>query len=251
MPHGNGRDKLAVVTGSSGGIGSATAKLLLDRGWFVMGLSRKPGPLKHDAFRFGSIDLGHASELLELEKDLPVILASPEFKRVGLVNNAAALGPLGYLDKASLGDIAKVLMVNTLAPTLLMNLVMRSVAQSTPIRIVNVSTGAATGAYPGIGAYSISKAALRMAGMSLASEWDAPESKSRPADAAILSYEPGLVDTDMQRVSRERPVDEFPWDMFRGFAREKLLVPPERPAAEIVEFLESNKQPHFAERRLK
>ena len=248
---GSGQKKLALVTGASSGIGLAVVRMLVAREWYVLGFARRKSPFENAAYKHVTVDLGHGGAMYELEKDLPFTLMSEQFARVGLVNNAAALGPLGHLKNVAARDLATVLHVNVVAPFQLMNLVVQAAPSSASIRIVNVSTGAATGAYPGIAAYSISKAALRMASMSFAAEWDAPESKSRPGDAAILSYEPGLVDTDMQRESRERSLDDFPWDMFRGFKRENLLVPPERPAAEIVEFLESKKQPHFAERRLR
>jgi hypothetical protein len=88
--------------------------------------------------------------------------------------------------------------------------------------------------------------------MSLASELDSAKTQEARRDAAILSYEPGVVETDMQRYARSRSPEEFPWvSMFQDFAARGLLVPAERPAAEIVAFLESDGQAAFAERRLR
>ncbi|MGH9885905.1 MAG: hypothetical protein ACREBE_10275, partial [bacterium] len=68
---------------------------------------------------------------------------------------------------------------------------------------------------------------------------------------ALLSYEPGLVDTAMQTHARSRPRSEMPWvGLFERFASEGRLVPAELPAKEIVRFLESDNQPTFSERRL-
>jgi hypothetical protein len=39
--------------------------------------------------------------------------------------------------------------------------------------------------------------------------------------------------------------------MFHDFAARGVAVPPERPAREIVAFLESDSEPPFAERRLR
>jgi NAD(P)-dependent dehydrogenase (short-subunit alcohol dehydrogenase family) len=39
-------DRLAIVSGTSSGIGLATARLLLDEGWIVHGLSRRDAPVK-------------------------------------------------------------------------------------------------------------------------------------------------------------------------------------------------------------
>jgi NAD(P)-dependent dehydrogenase (short-subunit alcohol dehydrogenase family) len=142
--------------------------------------------------------------------------------------------------------------VNVVAPMWLMGCVVRHAPVDAALRIVNVSSGAAVRAFPGLAAYSASKAALRMAGMVLAAELDSPLRTTRaPADTAILSYEPGIVDTEMQRSARTRPLDEYPWgQLFRDFAADGRLVSPEAPAADIVSFLESDAQPRFAERRL-
>jgi hypothetical protein len=67
---------------------------------------------------------------------------------------------------------------------------------------------------------------------------------------AILSYEPGVVDTEMQLTTRSKSQEEFPWvETFRSFAAQGTLVAPEIPAAEIAEFLEAEGRTRFIERR--
>jgi benzil reductase ((S)-benzoin forming) len=91
-----------------------------------------------------------------------------------------------------------------------------------------------------------------MAGMVIAQELDSEERLRPPLDVAILSYEPGTVDTDMQRQARSLSNAEFPWvGLFRQFAERGMLVSPDAPAAEIVEFLEADAEPRFSERRLR
>jgi NAD(P)-dependent dehydrogenase (short-subunit alcohol dehydrogenase family) len=48
---------LAVVTGSSSGIGLAIARSLVDQGWRVLGLDREPATLHHERFRGLAVDL--------------------------------------------------------------------------------------------------------------------------------------------------------------------------------------------------
>jgi benzil reductase ((S)-benzoin forming) len=115
-----------------------------------------------------------------------------------------------------------------------------------------VSSGAAVQAFPGLSDYCASKAALRMAGMVGAAELDSPlrTAPARP-DTAILSYEPGTVDTAMQEEARSRSLDEYPWGrLFRTFHSSGALVPPAAPAREIVDFLERDGHARFTERRL-
>jgi len=246
-------ERTAIVTGTSAGLGEAVARQLLEHGWSVIGIARRPAPFDHERYRHVAYDLaGVVDDPAALESRLTLPDART-MSRMGLVNNAAVpegLMPLGRLDPRQL---ARIYAVNLIAPLWLMGYALRTAADDTPLRIVNVSSGAATTGFAGLAAYGSSKAALRLAGMSLAREWDTPSPTARPRhDAAILSYEPGVVDTDMQRYARSRPADEFPWaQMFHDFAARGVAVPPERPAREIVAFLESDSEPPFAERRLR
>jgi NAD(P)-dependent dehydrogenase (short-subunit alcohol dehydrogenase family) len=246
--------RIAIVTGTSTGIGEAVARQLLERGWDVIGIARRPSPVSHAAYRHVVFDLASVAEHpAPLEAALSAHLGASVVERVGLVNNAAV--PEGLMPLANLEPpkLARVYAVNVVAPLWLMGFVVRTLPADTTLRIVNVSSGAATTGFPGLAAYGSSKAALRLAGMSLAREWDTASPTAAPrANAAILSYEPGVVETDMQRYARSRPREEFPWvQMFLDFAARGVGVPPARPARDIVAFLEADGQPPFAERRLR
>jgi NAD(P)-dependent dehydrogenase (short-subunit alcohol dehydrogenase family) len=65
-----------------------------------------------------------------------------------------------------------------------------------------------------------------------------------------LSYAPGVVDTEMQAATRSRSREEFPWvETFQRFHAEGMLAPPELPAADIMEFLDSERAERFTEAR--
>ena len=246
--------RVAIVTGTSAGLGEAVAHQLLERGWRVLGLARRPSPIAHERYRHIACDLATvATDPAPLESQLREYLHNVSAHRFGLVNNAAApegLMPIAKLDPRA---VARVYAVNVVAPMWLMGYAVRVAPSSAALRVVNVSSGAATTAFAGLATYGGSKAALRMGGMSLAREWDAPTSLApAPHDAAILSYEPGVVETDMQRYARSRSPEEFPWvGMFLDFAERGVGVTPDRPARDIARFLESDHQPAFAEQRLR
>ncbi len=244
--------KLALVTGTSSGIGLAVARLLLERGWAVAGIARRPAPIEHARYRHLALDLADAAlGTATIERELGPLVADGGWQRIGVVNNAASADLLVSLEHIDPAALLRLYAVNTAVPIWLMGFVVRRSPRQAAVRIVNVSSGAAVRAFPGLGAYSSSKAALRMAGMALAAELAAPGRRSPPpADAAILSYEPGVVDTPMQELARSQDPQTFPsLPMFRDFAASGVLVPPEAPAAEIAAFLDAGPQPGFAERR--
>lgn len=178
-------------------------------------------------------------------------LASRAWRRVGLVNNAAVGGSLGPIERIVPDELQRMAAANLVAPMHLMGLFVARTPRDAALRIVNISSGAAVRAFPGLGAYGATKAALRMAGMVLAAELDSPlRNTPAPADAAIVSYEPGVVDTPMQTGARTTSPQDCPWvTLFHDFAARGMLVPPEQPAAEIVALLESGERPRFGEMR--
>jgi benzil reductase ((S)-benzoin forming) len=235
-------DRFALVTGTSSGIGAAVARDLLERGWHVVGIARRTPAVQSERYRHLALDLAEvAAAASSIERELGARLAERPWQRIALVNNAAnAL--LGRVEKLDAQEMLRSFALNAVMPLWLMGFVVRRRQRDAPIRIVNISSGAAVRAVPGLAAYCASKAALRMAGMAFATEIG--------ADVSVLSYEPGVVDTDMQREARSKSPAESPAaDTFKRYAAEGALVAPEIPAADIVEFLESPAARGFAERR--
>lgn len=246
------RSSLALVTGTSSGIGASLARQLLARGWRVIGLSRTPGTIQSPAYRHIAIDLADTDHLVAaLDDRIGALLADESVSRLALVNNAADVALLGQVASIDPTAMIRAYAINTVSPILLMGWMLRMTAASVPLRIVNVSSGAAVEPVPGMGGYSATKAALRIAGMVLAAELDLQAGATgTPRDVSIWSYEPGIVDTPMQAAVRGSAPERLPIvEVFRQLADNKQLTDPEVPAAEIVRFIESDGHPRFSEQR--
>lgn len=245
-------DRLALVTGTSTGIGASIARQLLQCGWEVAGIARRSPAIEDDRYRHLAVDLQDApAAVTAIEAAFGALLGESRWRRIGLVNNAASVVATGPVPRLDAAELVRVYSVNVAMPLWLMGFVARHGPRGAAIRIVNLSSGAAVRAAPGLAAYCSSKAALRMAGMVFGAELDSPlRPADTPADLSILSYSPGVVDTEMQLASRSMPVEAFPWGgMFRDFAAQGLLVAPDLPAAEVVAYLESDGGERFAERK--
>jgi len=246
-------ERIAIVTGTSSGIGLAVAKLLLEHGWNVLGVARHDPGLDHGSYTHLTLDLSDVRAVASaFEREAAPLVSAGGTRRVGLVNNAAVVGRLGTVDGTDPGEALGVYAVNVVAPIWLMGFVARHTPPDGALRILNVSSGAAERAIPGIGEYGGSKAALRLATFAAAADFGSePLRRRMTSDVAVLSYSPGTVDTPMQVQARSASADTFPAaPMFKGFHENGQLVPAEAPAEEIVEFLESDDPPRVAERRL-
>jgi benzil reductase ((S)-benzoin forming) len=235
-------DSLALVTGTSTGIGAAVARELLQRGWLVAGVARRTPRLDTPDYRHLSLDLADvATASAAIEREFGVVLAERAWQRIGLVNNAG-VAPAGRARTLDAAELLRAYAVNVVMPLWLIGFVLRHRPPAALLRVVNLSSGAAERPIPGLASYCSGKAALRMAGMVVAAEDD--------PDVAVLSYGPGTVDTDMQLAARSASLEEFPSaPMFRRFHAEGRLAAPELPAADIVKFLEADSTERFAEMR--
>jgi benzil reductase ((S)-benzoin forming) len=245
-------DRLAIVTGTTAGIGLAVATDLLARRWRVVGFARRSSTIAHPRYEHVLVDLAKPAEAAAtIGRAVGDRLGDRRWRRLGLVNNAATSGLLGPVEDVAPEAFVQLLALNVVTPVWLMGFVASTSHVDAVVRIVNLSSGAALNALPGLSAYASSKAALRMAGMVLATEVTSRERRTpAPADLAILSYEPGTVDTAMQEATRAVPREVYPWvGMFQRLAAEGLLIAPELPAAEVADFLEADGRPCFAERR--
>jgi NAD(P)-dependent dehydrogenase (short-subunit alcohol dehydrogenase family) len=86
-----------------------------------------------------------------------------------LVNNASELGAMGPLADLDITRFARAMQVNAGAPLVLTQLAIPMLAERHGL-VINITSDAAHGAYPGWGAYGASKAAVELITRTLATE---------------------------------------------------------------------------------
>src|SRR5215204_4154601 len=92
--------RLAIVTGTSSGIGEKVAQQLLQRGWEVAGIARRAGNISAPGYSHHSMDLGDVDRLAaSLDTQLGSRLRAAGLARIALVNNAADVALLGQVDQ--------------------------------------------------------------------------------------------------------------------------------------------------------
>ena len=189
--------RVAMITGASRGLGAELAGFLARQGYDLVLTARgddafqaTAGPLKGTGVRViamaGDVsDPGHRTRLAEAAGSLDGLDL--------LVNNASDLGvsPLQSLSEYPLGAVERVMNVNLIAPLGLVQSTLPLLWKRGGL-VVNVSSDAAVGGYPGWGAYGASKAALDLASLTLANEL-------RDGGVAVVSVDPGEMRTRMHQ----------------------------------------------------
>ena len=168
--------KVAVITGASKGIGEAIARLYAFAGAKVVINSRKQEDLDkvaEDIKAQGGECTGIAANAGDLAGCKVLIEKTLEYygKIDILVNNAASNPIYGPLLNAEEWAFDKIMNVNVKAPFELSKLVHATMKANGGGSIINISSIAGITPDPGLGLYSVSKAALNMLTKVTAKEW--------------------------------------------------------------------------------
>ncbi len=168
--------KVAVITGSSKGIGKAIAKGLAENGAQVVISSRSQESCDEVVKEFESENLkaiGIACHIGKEEQRKNLIEKTIEaFGRIDILVNNAAINPVfGPIEDVSPEIFDKIMDVNVKAPWALSNLVLPHFKANKKGSIINIASVESLTPGFGLGIYSTSKAAILMLTKNQAKEW--------------------------------------------------------------------------------
>ncbi|MBF6440014.1 SDR family oxidoreductase [Nocardia cyriacigeorgica] len=225
--------KTAVVTGASSGIGRATARLLAERGYRVIGTSRNPDTIaEHDRIagvEYRALDLTDPASIEAFGAGLgPVDV---------LVNNAGE-SQSGPIEELPLDAIERVFQVNVFGQVRLAQLVLPGMRARGYGRIIMVGSMLASFPLAYRSSYVAAKAALK--GFA-----DAARLETSPFGVWISTVEPGSISTGIgerrtKYIGEDSPyLADFHTMIDRLDRNERAGIPPEQVAALILRAIEA------------
>jgi NADP-dependent 3-hydroxy acid dehydrogenase YdfG len=180
-----------LVTGASSGIGAATARLLLERGWRVFAAARRleaMEPLAALGAEVMALDVSNDQSRRELADQLTAKVGALD----ALVNNAG-FGEVGPLETLPLERARAMFDVNVFGLMGLTQQLLPAMRERGSGRIVNISSIAGRWVSPGAGWYGASKFAVEALS-------DALRLELKAFGVNVVVVEPGVIATDFAHV---------------------------------------------------
>lgn len=167
------KDKVAIVTGASRGLGAAAAIALVEEGVRVVVTGRSTAELEALAARYpGQV---HALTCDMRDMDAVAALAAQtvaQFGRLDIVVNNAGIAPAGAFVEQTVAGLEEVMAVNVIAPAVLAQAAGRHMITSgNGGKIINIASISGIRGKAVLVGYSASKGALIQMTKALAAEW--------------------------------------------------------------------------------
>jgi benzil reductase ((S)-benzoin forming) len=210
---------LYIVTGTRRGLGAALAKrIAADKGNELITLSRP------------EVDFADSVSVARAFDGIEARIKGRRYDKAVLINNAGIVEPVAPLDRADPADIERNLVVNLVAPMVLMRRFIAATEHVKLRRVINISSGAGRRPISGWSAYCAAKA-----GLDMATRVVALEAQGRGMALEAVSLAPGVIDTGMQDTVRAASVEDFAdVERFRQMKAEGQLRPADDVAEDIL-----------------
>lgn len=231
------KDKVAIVTGASSGIGRAVSRLFADNGMTVVAVGRNEAELNalRDSARDGggSIKIHLADVTNESQTDRVVTDTVEHFGGIDVLVNAAGIIKSGTIETTTADEWDKMMNINLRSMFLLMQKCLPHLVKTTG-NIVNVSSVTGNRSFPNVLAYCVSKAGVdqltHCAALELAEK-----------GVRVNAVNPGVVVTNLHKRSGMSEED------YAGFLEHSAKTHPlgragkPEEVAELIYFLASEK----------
>lgn len=233
-------ENIYIITGTSRGLGKALTDSLAKDNNYIFASARKIPEFNQNSkyINFHHVNLAETNNLTVVIDSIFSQINLNEIKSITLINNAGVLNPIKSIQNASLEEISNNIDVNIKAIIILTSLFLAKTEKANiPKTIVNISSGAATHPYDGWSTYCASKAAV-----DLFTECVGLEQTRQKFPATVISFYPGVIDTDMQAQIRASDVNDFPsLAKFIDRKNNGELLAPSFVAETLIKFLQSAK----------
>ena len=202
-----------IVTGASRGIGEALVRELMVPGNVIFCVSRSANESLIADSQAKGIELSWILADLTRTESIPRFMSeivstvdTEAAESINLISNAATASPIGRVGSLTVESVHRSLTLNLVSPVLLTELFVKAFGGlAIPLTVIQISSGAASRALPGLSAYSTAKAGLNMYTRSAAADFADKESPVR-----FVAVSPGPVDTEMQAELRSSDRTNLP-----------------------------------------
>ena len=222
---------LFIITGTNKGLGKALSEKILSgiQDASILSLGRNcDTELAQQANRFRHvfIDLAQSSAIAQTLQTQADYLN--QASQIVFISNAGNIAPITAIGQMHETELMESVVVNATAPAIICNYLLKTCAGK-KIKLVNISSGAATRAIEGWAAYCAGKAYAKMFFDVL------KEQAQNQPNIEVYQINPGVIDTDMQKEIRNANVQTFPeHERFVALNAEGRLQTPAAVATTIL-----------------
>ena len=233
--------KYYIITGASRGLGEALVTKLMVKGNHIICVSRskntdliQEAQENHIDIDYYQYDLSITEGIEELTERMFERINKADAESISLINNAGVVSPIKPIHLCSGAEMEASIKINTLAPMILTSQFMKHTDDwEVEKKVINISSGAGKKPYFGWSSYCSSKAAIdiftRCAGV---------EQNGYKYPVKVISFSPGIIDTDMQGEIRSSNKENFQEiERFIAFHKDGKLKSAEDVADKVIKLL--------------
>jgi benzil reductase ((S)-benzoin forming) len=204
--------KYIIITGSSKGLGESIVKKLMNKEHHLFCISRNTNQElinmaneNSTLLNYIDYDLNDVNNIDSMMGSIFSKIDKSKLDSIYLINNAGIVAPITTVENADSQEVIRNINVNLIAPMLIASNFMKFTKDfNLEKKIINVSSGAGKKPFHGWGPYCSSKAGLDMMTQCIGLE---EQNKEYPVK--IMSFGPGIMDTDLQKEIRSTKEEDF------------------------------------------